>query len=294
MEIYQIKTFVAVAREGSITRAAECLYLSQPAVSAHIKAIEEQLGLVLFERNTKGMRLTDDGKRLLNKAEKILAAHRDFIDESSRMKDALTGKLVVGAGSESSTPAIGHLLSSLSERCPGVDVRLQYFEQSVEMLKSLRNGTLDACFYNEPNDPAPDIHTLEVSRFGIFLAAPAGLVVNSQPLNWQSLSAMPWISPNPATCCGRAAENLFKLHNFRPKQIIKVDRENVIRTLIAGGVGIGLLHTDTARETLNNGKIDLICEVHKSVRVLFAYLPTREQDPLLEIASSILRSKAPG
>lgn len=61
MEIYQLRTFVTIAKEGSITRASELLFLSQPAVSAHIKAMEDELGLVLFERTPRGMSLT--GKR---------------------------------------------------------------------------------------------------------------------------------------------------------------------------------------------------------------------------------------
>jgi len=65
MDIYQLKTLVAVAREGSVTRASEVLHLSQPAVSAHIKAIEDALDLVLFERTPRGMTLTRDGERLL-------------------------------------------------------------------------------------------------------------------------------------------------------------------------------------------------------------------------------------
>ncbi len=75
MDIHQLRTFVAVARERSITRASELLHLSQPAVSAHIKAIEDALGLTLFERTSRGMSLTRDGERLLAKAEQTLAAH---------------------------------------------------------------------------------------------------------------------------------------------------------------------------------------------------------------------------
>ncbi|WP_202901423.1 LysR family transcriptional regulator [Nitratireductor aquibiodomus] len=65
MDIQQLRTFVAVAREGSITRASERIHLSQPAVSAHIKAMEETLGLSLFERTPRGMILTGDGERCL-------------------------------------------------------------------------------------------------------------------------------------------------------------------------------------------------------------------------------------
>src|SRR3954466_4462489 len=107
MEIHQLKTFVVVAREGSITRASERLHLSQPAVSAHIKAIEDTLGVALFERTARGMTLTADGERLLAKAEHTLAAHQELVDEAKRIKGSLTGKLRLGTASNASTEALG-------------------------------------------------------------------------------------------------------------------------------------------------------------------------------------------
>ena len=86
MDIHQLKTFVTVARERSITRSSEVLHLSQPAVSAHIKALEDTLGLALFERTPRGMSLTREGERLLAKAEQTLAAHQGLMDEATRIK----------------------------------------------------------------------------------------------------------------------------------------------------------------------------------------------------------------
>jgi len=139
MEIHQLKTFVAVAREGSITRASERLYLSQPAVSAHIKAIEETLGLTLFERTPRGMSVTGDGQRLLVKAELALAAHRELIDEATRLKGRLTGRLRLGAAGNSSTAALGRFLTVLSERCPEVEVALRH-GTSFEVLHGILSG----------------------------------------------------------------------------------------------------------------------------------------------------------
>jgi len=99
MEIYQLRTFVVVAREGSITRAAERLHLSQPAVSAHIKAIEDALALSLFGRTARGMSLTHEGQRLLAKAEQTLAVHQELIDEATRIKGHLAGQFRLGEGS---------------------------------------------------------------------------------------------------------------------------------------------------------------------------------------------------
>lgn len=74
MELYQLKAFLTVAKEGNLSRAADRLCLSSPAVSAQVKALEEELGVLLFHRTPKGMTVTDVGKRLLLEAEAAVAA----------------------------------------------------------------------------------------------------------------------------------------------------------------------------------------------------------------------------
>lgn len=288
MKINLLRTFVAVAREGSIARSSERLALSQPAVSAHIKTLEDKLGITLFERTVRGMSLTSHGQRILAKAEQTLGTHRELIEEAARIKGRLSGKLRLGVGgSNSNTYSIGHLLRKLSERYPEVEASLQH-GNSHDTLNGIRNGDLDAGFYNEAGEPDADLATIEVSRFGIFLVAAPGLIPISQPLSWQSLGEMPWMYPTTSRCCGQAAEDLFKKHNFRPKRIISIDRESVTRSMLAEGLGVGLLHADTAKEAQLNGDVNIICEVKKSVRVLFAHLAHRAQDPLLSAVRSIL------
>jgi DNA-binding transcriptional LysR family regulator len=284
MDLYQLKTFVAVAREGSITRAAELLHLSQPAVSAHIKAIEDALGLLLFERAPRGMILTSDGQRLLAKAEQTLGAHRELMAEATRIKGQLTGKLRLGAGSNSNNEVMARLLPLLAARCPEVEVGLEH-GNSLEVVTRICNGGLDAGVYNEGGEPDPALATIEVARFRIVVAARPGLIAAAQPPDWRALAELTWIFPTSSACCGRAAERLFKAHHFRPKRIVDVDREAASRSLIASGLGVGLLHAEAARA----GEVEILHEAAAPVRVLFAYLASREQDPLLAAASSIVR-----
>ena len=287
MDIHQLKTFVAVAREGSVTRASELLHLSQPAVSAHIKSIEDVLGLTLFERTPRGMSLTPDGQRLLAKAEQTLAAHRELMGEATRIKGHLTGKLRLGAGSNTNHEAVGRLLTVLSERCPDVGVSLQH-GTSLDILGGIRNGSLDAGFYNEAGEPDPDLTTTDVSQFSIYVAARPGLVAASESL-WSSLADLPWIYPPSSACCGRTAESLFKQNRIRPKRVVSVDREDVTRSLIAGGIGVGLLHADTAKAAQGRGEVELLFEAPTLVRVLFAHLASRAEDPLLAAAVTAVR-----
>ncbi len=290
MDFYQLTTFVTVAREGSVTRASERLNLSQHAVSAHIKALEDALGLALFERTPRGMSLTADGRRLVLKAEQALAAHRDLLDEATRTRGRLSGKLRIGAGSNSNHAAVGRLLTTLAERHPEVEVSLKHGTSS-EVLAGLRGGSLDAGFYNEAGDPDGDISTTEVSQFKIHVVAPPSAVVEGSEVSWSALADSTWVYPTASACCGRAAEGLFAAHRFRPKRIVSVDRVEVTRALVASGMGVGLLHADAAREAALRGEVALVYEAAPVVRVLFARLSNREADPLVAAAAEIMREQ---
>ncbi|MFZ5570735.1 MAG: LysR family transcriptional regulator [Thermodesulfobacteriota bacterium] len=96
MELYQLKTFVTVAGEGHLARAANRLHASQPSVSAHIKSLEDELGVALFTRGPKGMALTREGSILCKQAEEVLC----LIDYSrNREEQKLLKVLVAGVRS---------------------------------------------------------------------------------------------------------------------------------------------------------------------------------------------------
>jgi len=287
MDIHQLKTFVTVAREGSITRASDLLFLSQPAVSAHIKAMEDTLGILLFDRTPKGMVLTHGGQRLLVKAEDVLCSHQRFLSEATRIKGVLSGKLRLGVGGHASSEALGRLLCSLSEEYPEVEVVLKH-SSSLDIVSGIKAGNLDAGFYNEAGRPSGALSCIEINRFALYLAAPIGMIDSAFPLDWHRLADLPWICPASSTCCGQAAEALFQAHGIRPKRIISIDSEAVTRTLIAGGVGVGLLHESVAREAKAKGDVELICETDDPVRVLFACLSGRTEERLLSEVNAIV------
>jgi DNA-binding transcriptional LysR family regulator len=291
MDLHQLKTFVAVARERSITRASEQLHLSQPAVSAQIKALEDELGLQLFERTPRGMNLTGEGERILVKSERALAAQRDLMAEATRIKGQVGGKLQLGVGGSSNKEAIGYLITLLAERYPGVEVAIKH-GSSLEVLAGVRNGSMDAGYYNEADEPGQDLDTVEVSRFRIHLAATPGVVASPQAPDWRALAELPWIYPTSSTCCSHAAEALFKQHQFRPQRVISVDRGSVTRSLITSGLGLGLLHADVAQEAAARGEVALLYEMDRPVRILFAVLASRSQDPLVAAACSVVRDAA--
>jgi DNA-binding transcriptional LysR family regulator len=280
MEIYQLKTFVTIAHEGSITRASELLFLSQPAVSAHIKAIEDEIGFILFDRTPRGMTLTENGTKLLAKAEQMIAVHKELINEAKHIKGRPLEKLRLGSNRTPSAQALGKLLANITKSLPDIELILEY-GNSNEILNAIRNNSVDAGFYTDTGITHDDLKTLDADQFGVYLAAPVDWIEDINQIDWQEIKDMPWICPASNTCCGRVAENLFERKNFRPQKIVNVDQEKVTRTLIAGGVGLGFLHADTALDAAAKGEVVLLGDIQQQVKVKFAVATERMREPLI-------------
>jgi DNA-binding transcriptional LysR family regulator len=121
----QLECFLAVARLGNVSRAAEEMFLTQPTLTARIKALEEELGEQLFARTSKGMRLTEAGKEFLPHAERALAS----VDEGRRrleeMRGLTGGKLVLGASPGVSTYALPAILERFAGAYPKVSISVR-------------------------------------------------------------------------------------------------------------------------------------------------------------------------
>jgi DNA-binding transcriptional LysR family regulator len=234
------------------------------------------------------MNLTGAGKRLLTKAESTLDAHRAFIEEATRIRGNPSGKFTLGSGCESRGIIVGHVLKSLTYRCPDVEVTLEH-GTSQDILDGIRNGSLDAGFYNNCGDADADLAKIEISGSDIYLAAPPGTVSMQQTVDWQAVSKLTWNCPTARNCCKIAAEELFEEHNIRPRRIITVDRERMIHKLIIDGVGVGLLHGETIQESLPDRGVDVVCKIKSIVREYFGHLPGRARDPLVDLVATMVR-----
>jgi DNA-binding transcriptional LysR family regulator len=293
MEIYQLRTFVTVARERSITRTAELLFLSQPAISAHIKAMEEELGFSLFERTPKGMSPTGDGLRMLVKAEEILAAHRELLDEARRLRGMLSGRIIIGTIGNPSAQHLGKLLGLLSGRYPEIEVTLRH-GTSGEIFQGIREGSFDAGYLFDL-ESVESIQTIKIEEVGVYVALPSAWSERVKNGDWETLAALPWVCPAPNTFCGKVAERLFEAHGIRPQRIICADQGSVTRVLIAGGVGVGLLHGDSARDAEQRGEVVLWQGSPQGYgNLVFAYDERRSLEPLVNAIGSLVQETMSG
>jgi DNA-binding transcriptional LysR family regulator len=141
-----LRCFITVAREGSVSRAATVLHLTQPAVSLQLKGLEESTGLQLFNRTPGGFTLTEAGAALLPLAHKAISATSDFRTMAASLREQLRGTLRVGTIMEPEFIRIGPFVRSLTASQQKIEVFLRH-GMSDDVLAQIGKGELDVGYY---------------------------------------------------------------------------------------------------------------------------------------------------
>lgn len=142
MTLTQLEGFLTVVQEGSITKAAEKLYVTQPTLSLQIKALEEELGQELFERDGKQWRLTGAGRVLQGRARQVLDLVEQTRQEVTGLKELQRGQLLIGANESTCLYILPEVIQAFSERFPGVEMHLKT-RSSAAMLRLVAEGEVD-------------------------------------------------------------------------------------------------------------------------------------------------------
>ena len=246
MELYQLKSFVAVAREGNLTRASEKLFTSVPAVSAQIKALEDEFGVQLFRRSARGMALTEAGTRLLTEAERTLEAASHVKAAANSVREEAQGAVRMGTITDPVSLKLGKALVLLASRHPQVSLRL---EQGISgaVIEKLRAGELD-CGYVIAHELPSDLQGHRLSPIELVVALPHRLKAKANAMTLEEVLDLPWVGTPPPCSMRRHAEALFKEAGREPRFTTMADVESSVRSMVASGLGAGIMRRDQALE----------------------------------------------
>jgi DNA-binding transcriptional LysR family regulator len=287
MELSQLRAFVAIAKIGQLTRAAEKLHLSQPALSGQIKALEETLGISLFERSSSGMALTPGGRTLLGEAERILAAIQQLKQAAQHLQGRAAGRLSLGTVLDPATLRLGDFLSRTIESHPLIDIELhQVFSGAA--LEGVRDGTLDASFFFGAID-AEDLRGEALRPLVYRVALPRQWGMPERGTDWNAIAARPWILAPPTSSHRQLAMQLFQTRGVAPVQVIEADNESVILNLVESGVGVSIAREELALASEQEQRIAIWPGVELTAQLWFIFAAQRETDPLLEAMRAVLR-----
>lgn len=301
MDIQALRVFVAVAREGSQTRAAERLHLTQPAVGLQLKSLQQEIGLELFTRTPQGMTLTPNGTVLLLLAEKVLDAQQEFKDAAARMTSEVRGSLAIGTIVDPEFTRLGAFLGALLEFGHRIDIKLSHGMSGDVGTRVLR-GELDAGFYldlpaqsdNTPAAPSSHQHndtrhggaieSRTLTNFTYRVLAPVGWEPQVMGKDWTALASLPWVRTPPASVHHRLLAQVFghgSITGIEPKWVALVDQESSMLDVVKSGAGLSLVREHIAiREAQAHGLV-IADKVSLDCVLSFICLKSRINDPVL-------------
>lgn len=237
----QLQYFVAVAEQGSVTRAAQNLSISQSSVTEALKELESDLGVELFDRHPRGLSITHNGHQFLRHATKILSTVSDARTSFSGQQGALGGTLNIGVTSLVAGYVLSDLLARYRRACPGVEVTA--IEDNGGYLEHLLvGGELDVAVMvisNLRDRMALQAEILETSPYRLWL--PLG-----HPLVSADIISVADISREPLIMLtiDEIEENTGKLLSAlgaRPHVAFRTRSVEAVRSLVATGAGVALL-----------------------------------------------------
>jgi len=292
IEPQTLRAFVAVAREGNVSRAATRLHLSQPAVSLQLRTLADATGLQLFTRTAQGMALTADGAALLPLADKALAGLAEFGQAAAALHTTVRGTLRIGTILDPEFTRLGAFLKQLVETSPQVDTVLRQ-GMSGDVLALIDRGELDVGFHLDlPDDPlGADWQVRPLTRFTYRVLAPAGWGPQVRGMDWKALASLPWLATPPASAHHRLQRRVFgpgSLTGLEPRRVALVDQEASMLDLVRSGVGLSLVRDAIAiREAQARGlviadRVALDCELS------FVCRASRAGEPVIAAAWAAL------
>ncbi|GAA3315563.1 LysR family transcriptional regulator [Arthrobacter ramosus] len=249
MELRRLGHFVAVAEEGSFTRAARRVHLVQSALSVSVRGLEKELGVRLFERSTHDVQLTDVGRVFLPEARATLAAAAAALDAVQATVGGLRGTLRIGIMQSMLAVDLASILARFRDERPGVELRLRPARGgSLKLSREVESGELDVAFVSVAGHAFAGVELTSLAREPLLLAVPVG-----HPLAGQAAVTIPELDRQifveaPVGWGTRfVADRAFAdAHVNRSISVEVADLATVVE-LVRAGLGLGLIPQSVAR-----------------------------------------------
>jgi len=286
VDLYHLRTFVTVAEERHLTRAAERLFTSQPAISAHIKALEEELGLALFDRTPRGMQLTPAGAQLLERARHALAAAQDFLQQARGMKDELMGSVRIGLNTDADFLRLPELQARLVAEHPRLEIEY-HSGRTGSNIPALRVGRLDAAFVSGDCDD-PLLESCYLCDEELAVAVPESLRGRTGAGGIAALATLPWVYTSPECAYYRSMQALFQAHGCEPAKTVMAEQEDALWAMIKLGMGVGILRRAHIERPEHVGHLHALPLKLPPLPLNFAYLKKRANDPVVRALRTVL------
>ena len=287
MEMKQLRSFIAVVDYGSFTKAAEKTYTSQPTVSAHIKALEEELGVQLIARDTKNLRVTQKGKELYECACSMLTLQQRMLD---KWEDEDRKTLSIGVSTIPSGYILPPLLEGFRKEFPDVVISIHQSD-SEEIEAAVEKGTCDVGIVGE--EPGGSLLSEPIAEDKTVLIAPDTPAFRKmvKTKDWRKLLAQPMLFREKGSASRKSAERLIELlgKDLRDLDVAaSLNDQEAIKNLVEHGFGISFLSALAVEDRAKQGRLLVLDTGLPEAKRTF-YLIRRKNVQLSESAENFVK-----
>lgn len=293
LNLHLLRIFYAVTENKSFSRAADALFISQPAVSKGVRELEHQLGLPLIDRDRratlseKGIRLTDNGRALRDHARGIFALERAAIEEIEARVNLKQGRLVVGASTTVGGYNLPPYIANFQQQHPLIDIKL-VVGNTRYICQQLIDCELDIALV-EGHVNEPRIISQKWQADPLSVVASNGMLITKQTkVSHRELNEQAWIMREMGSGTREVTDELLHASRIVPKKTIEIGSNEGIARAVVGGAGVAILPTIVVKDLIDLKRIQVLelAAHHQYTRPL-SLLKIRER-PLSPLAKQFI------
>ncbi len=254
MDLDRLKGFVETAREKSFTRAAEKLFLTQPAVSLQVKALEDELGEDLFERRGKQILLTGAGRLLFARAEAILEMAAQIRQDMAALGELRVGRLSIGTSDTNCAYVLPPAVKAFRQAYPGIEIRLTD-RMSPEVVRLVLEGAVDFGLATLPvTEPRVRTRPLFI-REDVAVCGPAHPLTHAQTVDLRALSNCAMLMLERGSTSRGLMDRMFSEAGLHPQVTMELGSIEVIKRFVEIGLGVAIVPEVAVREEVRSGRL---------------------------------------
>jgi LysR family transcriptional regulator, carnitine catabolism transcriptional activator len=254
MDERRLRYFLAIVDEGGVTAAAKRLLIAQPSLSQALRAFEAELGVALFDRTTRGLRLTSAGRALVGPAREVLRATDAARGAVQAVIDVVAGSLEIAALATLAVDPLAVLVGRFRREHGGVTVRVSEPDGAAGVRALVEDGDCELGLAHLPLSTR-GLRVIPLGTQELMIVLPRGAEVPDEPLTPGALAALPLVVSPPGTSTRMLLEQALATVSRPPVIAVEVAAREAIVPLVLGGAGAALLPAPLAAEAERRGAV---------------------------------------
>ncbi len=295
----RLQVFHTVARQLSFTKAAEQLFMTQPAVTFQVKQLEEHFSARLFERSHGKIALTPAGELVLDYAERILGLSAELDKRVSELTGAVSGPLLLGCSMTIAEFILPRVLGEFKARHPQVQTHMTVANSEINEMR-VADHTLDLGLIESPSH-LPGLHTEECCDDElVMICAPEYKFAKLTTITAVQIAGEPYISRESGSGTRQFADNYFRQAGVAPEDlniVMELGSPEAIKGVVETGIGVAIMSSATVAKELKLGSLAAVPLEPRLMRTLSLVYPrekfrSRLLSTFVEFATGKMRAMA--